>query len=57
MTDFECIKSEKDAYGDVMYCCYEYGHSWISNFSDCRLKKEQMIKFLEECLDFVKGCK
>ena len=57
MTNFKCIKSEKDAYGDEMYCAYEYSHFWISNFADCRLKKEQMIKFLEECFDFVKGCR
>ena len=57
MTDFKCIKSEKDAYGDEMYCASEHGHFWIANFSNCRLKKEQMIKFLENCLDFVKECK
>lgn len=57
MTDFKCIKSEKDEYGDEMYCASEYNRFWIANFSDCRLNKNQMIEFLEKCLDFVKGCK
>lgn len=57
MTDFENIASEKDEYGDKMWCVHEYNHFWIANLSDCRLKKQQMIDFLEKCLDFVKGCK
>ena len=57
MTDMQTFPSEKDEYGDKMFFVYEYNHFWIDNFNDCRLKKEQMIDFLEKCLDFVKGCK
>lgn len=56
MTDLTTIQSEKDKYGDKMFCVHEYNCFWIDNFNDCRLDKKQMIEFLEKCLDFVKGC-